>query len=231
MLRALVLVLLVANVAVLVWTQGWGRAAPDPSRTALQHEPARLQPLAEPQIRQLQERSCVEIGPLENDEALRQARAALQRVGLTEAQTQLDTQERAGVWGVVTIKMPNKEFQQRKEETYRKGRIPYEPLAGFPDEQPSLLLSRHPSPNQAEAARKQLENRAYRGLRVLQLEAAQRRHQLRLAALDGLQLGQIKALGAVWPKGAQLSACRNGAAAASAAAEKPAASTPAGASR
>lgn len=222
MLRALVVLLLLANLAALVWTQGWvGKPAPD-AHMAQQLEPQRLQLLNAQRATRLQQRSCVELGPLDGEEALRQARQALQRNGISLAVWQPQMQEQGGVWAVATIRMPSKDFQARKEETYRRMRLPFEPLTVLPDEQPSLLLSRHPSQAAAQAALDALEQRSFKGLRVLQLEAPQRRYFLRAQTLDGLQFEKLRALPASTWGSALVSACSAPAPQAASAASAPA---------
>jgi hypothetical protein len=118
----------------------------------------------------------------------------LNRVGLTAASWQAQSTATGGTWALATIKMPNKEFQARKEETYRNARISFEPLQGFPDEQPTLVLSRHESEAAAEAALDAMSKRNYKGLRVLRLQAPSQQTTLRVPRLDGLQLSRLDAV-------------------------------------
>ncbi|MGS0759318.1 hypothetical protein ACVBEH_33695, partial [Roseateles sp. GG27B] len=69
----------------------------------------------------------------------------LAKAGVAPTAWQAQSSELAGVWAVATIKMPNREFQARKEETYKKMRIDFESLKGPPDELPTLLLTQHNS--------------------------------------------------------------------------------------
>lgn len=195
MLRALVVLLLVVNVMVLGWRHGWvaSGAAPAP-RLDQQINPGTLKLLGQQAATQLAKLACVEIGPLDGEEAAKQAIAALGRAGLPSSAWEAQSSASGGQWGLATIKMPNKEFQARKEETYRNARIAFEPLPGFPDEQPTLLLSRHDSQAAAEAAMEALNRRNYRGLRVMQLQPAKQQTLLRLARIDGLQLGRLEGL-------------------------------------
>jgi hypothetical protein len=226
MLRFLALLLVLLNLIALAWTQGWlGGQARSGERLARQDHPERLQPLGSQAAQQLQRRVCLELGPLEGETARAQAEQALAQAGLKGGSWQWQAAEGAlsgGVWGVVTIKMPSKDFQARKEKTYKEARIAFEPLPGFADEQPSLLLSRHPSEAAAEAALAALNQRNYKGLRVLQLQAPRKAWMLRLPQLDGLQLERLQGVKeAPWSQ--PLRRCEAGAAATPAA---PATSVP-----
>lgn len=195
MLRAVLVLLFVANVLMLAWGQGWlGGARAPASRLTQQLNPEQLTPLGQQDARQLAHLACLDLGPLEGDEAVQRAQRALEKAGVPSSSWQLQTTEAGGVWGVATIKMPSKDFQARKEETYRRARIAFEPLPGFPSEQPSLLLSRHDSPAAAEKALDALNDRNYKGLRVLALQPPKRQTVLRLARIDGLQLGRVSGI-------------------------------------
>ena len=89
----------------------------------------------------------------------------------------------------------------------------------MPDEQPSLLLSRHASEKAAEAALEAFSQRALKGLRVLQLQKAETSHKLRFEAADGALQAQLRTLAAREFGGQGLTVCQAsaGAAAASAA--------------
>ncbi len=195
MLRALVILLLLVNLLLLAWRGGWiNTGATAPSRLEQQVRPEQLKLLGQQAASQLNKLACVELGPLETDEALRQTIAVLTRAGLTAASWQAQTTATGGTWALATIKMPSKEFQARKEETYRNARIAFEPLQGFPDEQPTLVLSRHDSEAAAEAALDAMSKRNYKGLRVLRLQSPSQQTTLRVPRLDGLQLSRLDAV-------------------------------------
>jgi hypothetical protein len=195
MLRALVVVLLLANLLILAWRQGWiNTGNPAPSRLEQQVRPEQLKLLGQQAASQLNKLACVELGPLEGDEALRQTTAVLNRVGLTAGSWQAQSSASGGLWALATIKMPNKEFQARKEDTYRSARIPFEPLQGFPEEQPTLVLSRHDSEAAAQAALEAMSKRNYKGIRVLRLQAPSQQTVVRVPRLDGLQLSRLDAV-------------------------------------
>lgn len=207
MLRAVVILLFVANVLVLAWHRGWipGAAQPVP-RLDQQLNPARLSLLNQQAVTQLAKLSCVELGPMTGDEPVRRAAAALTAAGIASSAWQMHTADGAGVWALATIKMPSRDFRERKEDTYRSARIAFEPLQGFPEEQPTLVLSKHDSEAAAQAALDGMTRRNYKGLRVLRLQAPQSTTTLRLARLDGLQVAKLDAIASP-PWGSARHAC------------------------
>ncbi|MDT8999545.1 hypothetical protein RQP53_09725 [Paucibacter sp. APW11] len=202
MLRTLVLLLLLANALFFSWSRGWlDSIAPahgerEPERLQRQQHPERLQVLNDRDAAALQQRSCLEIGPLRGEEPLKNAQAMLAKAGIASSEWQDQRSDLAGVWAVATIKFPNKEFGQRKEETYHRLKINFEYLSGMPEEMPSMLLSRHPSEKAAEAAVEAMSQRALKGLRVLQLQAPQTVHLLQFPRADGALRGQLAAFNA-----------------------------------
>ena len=202
MLRILFIAALVLNALVFAFTQGWldsitgirARGDSDPARLARQVQPEQLQLLNAQAAKSVQARACLEFGPLMGDEALRSVQAQLDKAGISASQWQDQRAEQAGVWAVATIRFPNKEFQQRKEETYKRMRINFEYLAGPPEEVPTMVLSRHGSEKAAEAALEAMSQRALKGLRVLQLQAASSLHVLRFAQADGVTQGKLRGI-------------------------------------
>ena len=195
MLRAAVVLLFVVNVLVFAWTKGWvAGMAPAAPRLDQQINPERLALLNQTAVTQLATRSCLELGPLIGDELLKRANAALSGAGIPASSIETTAVNSGGVWALATIKMPSKDFRERKEETYRGAKIAFEPLQGFPDEQPTLVLSKHDSEAAALAALDGMTKRNYKGLRVMRLQEPLQQTTLRLARLDGTQSGKLNAL-------------------------------------
>lgn len=203
MLRALVIALLVLNALFFGWSQGWldrvvgikAGGDREPERLAQQINPERITLLSPQAASALQTRSCLALGPFNGDAALAEAQAALQRAGFAASDWQLQTAEQAGVWAVASIRLPSKDFQARKEETYKKMKIAFEYLSGPPEELPTMVLSRHASDKAAQAALEALTQRALKGLRVLQLQAPLIRHSLSIPKADGAQQAKLAGLG------------------------------------
>ncbi|WP_431260272.1 hypothetical protein ACQ86G_09070 [Roseateles chitinivorans] len=195
MLRAAVVLLFVVNVLVFAWNKGWvAGMAPAAPRLDQQINPERLSLLNQTAVTQLTARSCLELGPLIGDELLKRANAALSGAGIPASSIETTAINSGGVWALATIKMPSKDFRERKEETYRGAKIAFEPLQGFPDEQPTLVLSKHDSEAAALAALDGMTKRNYKGLRVMRLQEPLQQTTLRLARLDGTQAGKLNAL-------------------------------------
>ncbi|ANH70019.1 hypothetical protein [Mitsuaria sp. 7] len=195
MLRAAVALLFVINVLVFGWNKGWiaGVSSTAP-RLDQQINPERLSLLNQKAVTQLAARSCLELGPLIGDELLKRANAALSGAGIAASSIESNAVNTGGVWALATIKMPSKDFRERKEDTYRSAKIAFEPLQGFPDEQPTLVLSKHDSEAAALAALDGMTKRNYKGLRVMRLQEPLQQTTLRLSRLDSTQSGKLNAL-------------------------------------
>lgn len=198
MMRVLVIVLLAVNALFFVWSRGWldavtglpAQGGREPQRVEGQQHPERITPLAASSLAAMATKSCLELGPLDSDAALAAAQAALKAAG---ADAQVRSNEQAGVWLVATIKLADPEFRARKEETYRRMRLNFEPLEGLPAEQPAFVLSRHATQAEAAAQAENFDKRGLKGLRVLALKPAQTRHTLVIPQVDGLLAGRLKA--------------------------------------
>jgi hypothetical protein len=238
LIRAIVLALLLLNLGFLAWGQGWL----DPLLGAAAHagrEPERLKRQVTPDAIKVflpgspqaaasgPPAVCLESPVLSGDEALRAATAALDRAGVSAGNYADQRSQQPGEWAVATIKMFNRDFQARKEETLKRMRVPFEPLKGYPAEDPSLLISRHASQAEAEKALDALSQRLIKGLRVMMLVPPTPLHRLRIEQADAAlqaKLSKLKdpALGAGF---ARCTAPANGAEAATSAVPAPAASS------
>lgn len=204
MLRLLLAGLIVLNALFFGWTQGWldeivgikARGDREPERMARQLHPESVQllpPSAQaPMAVAATQRACLNLGPLEGDAALAAAIQALTQAGVAPENWKEQTSEQPGeiqkTWAVATIRLTSKDFLARKEATYKSLKIAYEFLNDPADEQPTLVLSRHTSEKAAAAALENFSQRALKGLRILPLQSAVRRHSLVFAEADaGLQ--------------------------------------------
>lgn len=203
MLRALVALLLLLNALFLVWSLGWldslglprSRGDREPERAARQLTPDRIRIAGSNGAPSVTDgpRSCVETAPLDGEQALQTAQAVLQKLGIQPAQWQVQASDRPGVWAVATIKLPTKDFQMRKEETYKRMKIAFEYLDGPAEELPTMVLSRHASEKAAEIALEALSQRALKGLRVLPLQAPAKLYSVQIQA-DATQKRRLQAL-------------------------------------
>jgi len=195
MLRPIVLLLLVLNLGFLAWSQGWvERLGGTPAQTG--REPDRLKRQVAPDSIKVVPATglakaampaqpiCLESPPLAGDEGFRAAVNALEQAGVPASAYTDQATDVAGVWGVATIRMGSSDFQSRKEATLKRLHIAFEPLKGLPDEEPSLLISRHESAEAAQKALDALGQRFIKGLRVLALSAPGSTHRVRVAQAD-----------------------------------------------
>ena len=196
MLRTLVALLLLINALFFAWTRGWldpvlgvgPDAGREPQRLQQEQQPQRLALLSPQAASALQQPVCLEFGPFASEDTLRAAQGSLERLGLTASSWQVDSGEQPGVWVLATARLDARELP-RKEEAFKRLKIAVEPLAGKPEEQPALVLSRHGSEAAAQAALDARRN--IRELRVLQLQSPQPRHTLRLPQANSLLAKQI----------------------------------------
>ena len=203
MLRALIVLLLVLNALFFGWSRGWldsvtgVKASGDrePERVARQLHPERIQLLGPQAVAALQKRTCLELAsPPDSDAALQAAQAALVRGGLPATAITTASSEQPGVWVVATIKLATKDFKDRKEETYKRMHIAFEPLTGPADELPALVLGRFPTAAAANAALEGFSQRFLKGLRVLQVQAPSHNFSLQIAQADGPMQAKLKGL-------------------------------------
>ena len=202
MLRALVVLLIVVNALFFGWTRGWldsivgikANGDHEPERLARQQHPELIQLLGPQAAAALQQRTCLELGPLDSDAAVQAAQAALERGGVPASARSTQAIDQPGVWVVATIKLTSKDFEARKEETYKRMHIDYQPLAGPADELPSLVLGRYASAAAANEALDGFSQRALKGLRVLQLQAANKHFSIQVAQADGAMQARLKGL-------------------------------------
>ncbi|RZJ07836.1 MAG: hypothetical protein EOP39_15365 [Rubrivivax sp.] len=200
MMRVLVIVLLAINAVFFAWSRGWldtvtglpAESGREPHRLAAQQNPERIQPLGASSVAALAQKSCLELGPIDGDAALAATQAALKAAGAHASDVQVQSSEQPGVWVVATIKLADADFRARKEETYRRMRLNFEPLEGLPAEQPAFVLGRYPSQQEATAEAAALDRRGLKGLRVLTLKEPVTRHRLVLSQADGLLATKLK---------------------------------------
>lgn len=196
MLRPIVLLLLVLNLLFFAWSQGWvERVTGQPAHAG--REPERLNRQVAPESIKVTPASasaavskaaaapvCLESPLLQGDAGLSAAVSALEQAGVAADAYMDQRTDVPGVWAVATIRMPSADFQTRKEATLKRLSIAFEPLTGFPDEDPSLLISRHDSAEAAQKALDALGKRFIKGLRVLQIAEPGSTHRLRIEKAD-----------------------------------------------
>jgi len=207
MLRALVVVLLLANAGFLAWSQGWLDAYVS-VRALGEREPERLQRQLRPETLRLLPASaasaalaaatagahltsCLEAGPFDaaGVAAAEQALAALPAGSWARISS-----ERPGSWAVYMGRFAEREGLQKKEDELRRLRLSYEEVTAPPELAPGLSLGRFGSPQAAEAALAGFTQRGVRTARVAQLAAPAPQHALRVEQADAALAAQLAML-------------------------------------
>ena len=206
MLRALVVVLLIANLAFFGWSQGWldgivgvrANGDREPERLAQQVKPDSIVILGDAAsgaprtaVTAAAGTSCLEAGPYTAGEAAA-AEAALQGIAPPGSWSDLRS-DRPGTWLVYMGSYPDREAMLRKEEEIGRARAELEEIA-VPGEGPfGLALGRFGDRADAERALAQLQQRGIRTARVVQLEAASTTHRLRFERADAALAARLAA--------------------------------------
>ncbi len=231
MLRALVLLLLLANAAALAWQQGWlggWLASPqaqderEPERMARQIQPETLK-LVAPQAASAAMAAaaaaaeaaavaaadrCLQAGPFAAADAgsaeklLRDAGLAS---GTSNGQFEALRSERGGVFLIYMGRYPDREALQRKQEELRRMKVEFEELRNAPEFQPGLSLGRFNDRAGADAALADLTQRNVRTAKVLTLTAPTTLQVLRVSRADEALASKLAAL--KLPGGLAFSAC------------------------
>lgn len=215
MLRALVLVLALANLGWWLWH--WPPAAAWVGLGDGERQPARLErQVAASAVQLLSERGapvapaasatdvdqgpasgaasapegpvCLEAGPMD-DAGLATARATLQKAGVgPEAWVDI-RRELPGSYGLYMGRFADAEQARRKSEELQRLNIPHEPAPA--SLAPGLLLGRYTDANQAQAALTRLQQRGVRTARVQTLVAPSAEHRLRIERAEPAALGLL----------------------------------------
>ena len=211
MLRALVLLLVLANAAFYAWTQGWlddavgVRAIGDrePERIARQVHPELIRILppdavassASPAQADAGMLACLEAGPF-SDTEVATAEAALQTAApnLTSSRWARIETSQPGAWIVYMGRFASREALAKKEEELRRREVSFEELRDTPALEPGLALGRFNQRAQADAALARLVQQDIHTARVTQLAPAASTFMLRVASADTALATRLSAL-------------------------------------
>lgn len=206
MLRAIVLLLLLANLGFYAWTQGQldgvvgvraqGDREPERLVRQVRADSVRILPASattapaggpgEPAL------ACLEAGPY-TPAQITTAEAALQSA-LPPGSWSSVKNELPAVWMVYMGKYPNREGLQKKEDELKRMKVPYEELRNAPEFEVGLSLGRFDNKDSAEKALTELTQRGVRTARVAQLSAPGVSHALRIPRADDALWAQVMAL-------------------------------------
>jgi hypothetical protein len=199
MLRAVVAVLLLANLAFFAWARGWLDPALPPPR-ASEREPQRLAAQVRPEsvtVLPAKEAGaaviaaraaaavCVEAGPLSDGE-IAAAEAALAPAQLPEGSWARQPAAAPPPWLVFAGRWPDATARGARVEELRRLKLDFELIETPADLAPGLVLSRHADRAAADAALAVVSKAhpALKNLRVAQLPAVPPRWWLRVAKAD-----------------------------------------------
>lgn len=207
MLRALLGLLLLANLAFLAWSQGWlGAGLPPPQQG--QHEPQRLQAQVKPElVTVLPPRDanaavvaaraaaavCIESGPLAESELV-SAEAELVAAQAPVGSWSREPAALPPLWLVYAGRWPEPAARRAREADLRKLGLAPEVLTAPAELAPGLVISRHASQAEADAALAKLTSGTppLRGSRVVQLPLPAANTVLRVPRADADLQARLK---------------------------------------
>jgi hypothetical protein len=205
MLRALLLLLLAANLLFFAWTRGllepaWpppGHGEREPERLAAQVRPESVVVVkpgassaeAAPAPRPV----CLEAGPL-GDAELGPAVEALKGAGLPEGSWQQEALEGVGTWAVYFGPFADAAALRAKEEELARLKLAVRPVTAPPELMPGLMLAPVGERAAADAELAALAERGVRSAKVVALPPAPVQHWLRVRQADAELQARLLAL-------------------------------------
>lgn len=206
MLRLLVVVLLLANLAFYAWTQGMldnltgvraqGDREPDRLTRQVKPDTIRVVPASAVALAAAAAETppaCLEAGPY-TPAQITAAEGVLQTVLPAGSWASLKT-ESPGVWIVYMGKYPNREALQKKADELKRLKIGFEELRNVPPElADGLALGRYDNRAAADKALAEVTQRGVRTARVMPLSAPAVTHSLRVERADATLQSRLAGL-------------------------------------
>ncbi|HEY0820478.1 MAG TPA: hypothetical protein VGD46_16950 [Rhizobacter sp.] len=219
MLRLLVVLLLLANVAFYAWTQGMldnvvgvraqGDREPERLNRQVRPETIRVLPASAVTLAAVSTEAppaCLEAGPY-TPAQIAAAEGVLQTVLPAGSWASLKT-EAPAVWIVYMGKYSNRESMQKKADELRRLKIPFEELRnGSPELEGGLALGRYDNRAAADKALAEVTQRGVRTARVMPLTPPVVTHSLRVERADATLQARLAGLRAEALQGKTFSAC------------------------
>ncbi len=209
MLRAWVLMLLLANLVFFAWTQGWiddfvgtparGDREPERLNQQVQPELVRILPSLAARGGATQPApaaalACLEAGPFSGAEAA--AAEATVQSALPEGAWASLKSTRPGLWMVYMGKFKGREDLARKQTELRVLRIEYDELRAPPELSPGLSLGRFEDHANAVNALEQFAGRGIRSAKVVEVRAPVSSVMLRVDKASPALAAQVATLSA-----------------------------------
>lgn len=216
MLRALVMLLLLANIGFYAWTQGLldnvlglrAQGDREPERLARQVRPETIRVLppgtavaAAPEPAPV----CLEAGPY-TPEQIGAAEGVLQTVLPAGSWVSLKS-EIPEVWTVLLGKFSSREAQQKRADELKRLKVGYEEVRNVPGVDDGLGLGRYSSRDAAEKAQAEFTQRGVRGGRVVALSKPLVTHSLRVERADAALQTRLTGLRAEALQGKSFTPC------------------------
>jgi hypothetical protein len=207
MLRALVAVLVLANLLFLGWARGWFAPAwpaprhgeREPERVAAQVRPETVIVLppkaASAAVTAARDAAvvCLEAGPLAEPE-LAGAEAALSAAAVPAGSWTREPATPAPAWLVYAGRYADAAARKARQAELSRLKLAFDPLDAPTELAPGLVLSSHASRAAADAALAALGSPPPRGVRVVPLPAAAPQRWLRVARADPALAERLRAL-------------------------------------
>jgi hypothetical protein len=213
MLRALIVLLLLANLAFFAWTQGWldgvvgvrGRGDHEPERFLRQVRPETIRILPPDAAASASSPAsaassaaagaalaCFEAGPF-SDASLAAAQATVQ--GALPVGSWITVKSvRPGAWLVYMGRYATRDAQTKKEDELKRRQIPYDEVREPAPLAPGLSLGRFDDRSAADRALEQYTQQGIRTARVVELSAASASYLLRVERADAALSRRLGAL-------------------------------------
>jgi len=207
MLRALVLALLVANLAFYAWSQGWLDSVVG-TRSIGDREPERLARQVRPEVLRILSAgpsldaattaaapsalACLEAGPFTDAElsaAQATAQSALPGTPLVDVKV-----DKPGSWMVYMGRYASREAMTKKEDELKRRKTPYEEVREPAALAPGLSLGRFDERAAAAKALDAFTEQGVRTARVVEVAPASSSHLLRIEKADAALVTQATAV-------------------------------------
>jgi len=195
MLRSIVAILLLANIAFFVWSQGWvdglvgmrAHGDREPERLSKQVRPESVRILTPQAVAAAasaaeSKLACLEAGPF--DDAGIAAAESAASLALPSGTWTRHSTEQPTRWIVYMGRFANREAQQKKEQELSRIKVPFEEVTGTPALEPGLSLGRFTNRNAADEALQKLSERGIHIGKVIELAKAASQHMLRVERAD-----------------------------------------------
>ncbi|MEY4749076.1 MAG: hypothetical protein RIQ60_1290 [Pseudomonadota bacterium] len=193
MLRGLAVLLLLVNLLIFGWNEGWLAsvvdASPDgdrePRRVNQQINPEAVKVITPATLARLQSQTeCLEAGPFSSAELVQMD--TLARSALPEGSWSLVTRERPGSWLIYMGRFPNHDVLQRKADELRRLNVTFDELRAPAELLPGLVLGRYGRLDEAQDNLRRLAERRVRSAKIVQLAAPIVSHHLRMPKADAV---------------------------------------------